>query len=421
MFPLVISIITFLLFLLSKNSLDSVFTNLLLSLSQISSLLGAVLLSFTFILSSRLNFLEKYFGALDKIYKKHHLFGFISFLLLIFHPILLAFQALSRSQPFKNYFIPSNNIAYSSGIIAIYLLIFFLIFTFLIKLPYHTWYFSHQFMGLIIFFVLFHTLFINSDLSRFSPLKIWIIFWLSAALFSYLYKKFFYTKFGPKYRYTVKQIINNNGLLDLYLKSASSPLKFYPGQFVFLSFQQKGINQEFHPFSILSTPSSSDLHFAIKIYSDYTASLMDLQKNSSVVVMGPYGRLYDALKKNQNLIFIAGGIGITPLISLIETEIAAKKNSQMTLFYSNRNLDSAFYHQNFKNLSQKNKNFKYYPVFTDSQAHLSAVELPSQVTDFSSSAFILCGPPAMINSFKDQLLALHIPLKNIYYEDFSLI
>lgn len=421
MFPLALSIITFFLFLLSKNSFSSVFTNPLLSLSQITSLLGAVLLSFTFILSSRLNFLEKYFGALDKIYKKHHLYGFISFLLLISHPILLALQAISQSLSFKIYFLPSNNIAYSSGIIAIYLLIIFLLFTFLIKLPYHSWYFSHQFMGLIIFFVLFHTLFINSDLSRFAPLKIWIIFWLSVALFSYLYKKFFYTKFGPKYHYAVKKIVNNNGLLDLYLKNTSSPLKFHPGQFVFLSFQQKGINQEFHPFSILSTPNSPDLHFAIKIYSDYTASLMDLQENSPVIVMGPYGRLYDALDRNEKLVFIAGGIGITPLISLIETQLEAEKNSQMTLFYSNRNPDSAFYHQNFQNLSRKNKNFKYYPVFTDTDPRLSASKILSQVSNFSSSAFIICGPPVMITSFKNQLLALHIPLKNIYYEDFSLI
>jgi predicted ferric reductase len=371
----------------------------LLFFSQIASLIGVVLLSFTFILSSRFNFLEKYFGSLDKVYKQHHLYGAIAFLLLISHPLLLALQAFLNSTPAAIYLFPSTNFIYSAGVLALYALIFFLLFTLLIKLPYHLWYFTHQFMGIVLFFALIHINFITSDLSRFPLLKIWIITWILLALISYLYRKFFYTHFGPKFDYQVDQIQNINGLLDLYLKPVASPLKYHPGQFIFVSFHQKGISSEFHPFSLVSAPSSPLLHLAVKVLGDYTGSLVDLQKNTPTTVLGPYGRLYKPFETNQNIVLVAGGIGITPFISMIESEIINPKNRQIDLFYSNRNLDSAFYHQNF----------------SDTDPRLTASDILSQ-----NSIYLLCGPQIMMESLKNQLLTLNINPQNIFYEDFSL-
>jgi predicted ferric reductase len=420
MFPLILSIITFILFFLSKTSPASILSNPLLSLSQIFSLIGAVLLSFTFILSSRFNFLEKYFGSLDKVYKQHHLYGAVAFLLLISHPLLLALQAFLNSTSAAIYLFPSTNLIYTAGILALYSLIIFLTFTLLIKLPYHLWYLTHQFMGIVLIFALVHINFITSDVSRFPLLKIWIIFWILLALISYLYKKFFYVRFGPKFSYQIDQIQNTNGLLDIYLKALASPLKYHPGQFIFISFHQKGISPEFHPFSLVSTPDPPRLHLCLKIVGDYTGSLIDLQKNTQATIMGPYGHLYEPFETNKNIVLIAGGIGITPFISMIETEVINPKNRQIDLFYSNRTVDAAFYHQNLLEISAKNKNFKYHSIFTDSEPRLTASAISSLISNFSSSIFLLCGPQIMMESLKNQLLVLNINPKNIYYEDFSL-
>ena len=194
MFPLSISLITIIFWLLSKPNLASITIDPLLSLSQMASLIGTVLLSFTFILSSRLKFLEKIFYNLGTIYKNHHLFGVISFLLLISHPLLLASKALLNSLPATIYLIPSANLIYSAGVLALYSLILLLIFTLLIKLPYQLWLKTHHFMGIVLFFALIHINFIISDISRFPLLKIWILFWLLSALISYFYVRFIYPK-----------------------------------------------------------------------------------------------------------------------------------------------------------------------------------------------------------------------------------
>ena len=75
MIPIII-VVTLNLFLLSKTSVNVITQNPLLSLSQMASLIGTVLLSITFILSSRL----KIFKSLDKIYHLHHLLGGICLL-----------------------------------------------------------------------------------------------------------------------------------------------------------------------------------------------------------------------------------------------------------------------------------------------------------------------------------------------------
>lgn len=420
MFPLIISLITIIFWLLSKHSLISITGNPLLSLSQIASLIGAVLLSFTFVLSSRFNFLEKYFGSLDQVYKKHHFIGAISFLLLISHPLLLTLQAIQDSISTTMYLLPSNNIIYTAGVLALYSLIIFLTFTLLIKLPYHLWYLTHQLMGIVLFFALIHINFITSDVSRFPLLKIWILAWILFALISYIYKRFFYVKNGPKSTYQVNKIENINGLLDLSLSPTEKPLKYSPGQFVFISFQQNGIKPEFHPFSIVSPQDSNHLRFCIKVFGDYTGSIIDLKPGSIATIMGPYGQLHKFYESDKNLVLIAGGIGITPFISMIDSEVVNPKNRQINLFYSNKNSDSAFNHQNFLEISTTNKNFKYHPIFTESDPRLSAAFISSHVSGFQSSTFLLCGPQTMMESIKNQLLELNIEPKNIYYEDFYL-
>ncbi len=65
-------------------------TTSLTSLGQITALVGMTMFSLTLILSARLKFLENYFGGLNRVYVTHHIFGSIAFILLLFHPLILA-------------------------------------------------------------------------------------------------------------------------------------------------------------------------------------------------------------------------------------------------------------------------------------------------------------------------------------------
>lgn len=413
MLPIVIAI-TLNLFLLSKTNILIVAQNPLLSLSQMLSLVGTVLLSITFILSSRLPFVEKVFGPLDKSYKLHHLLGGISFVLLLHHPLLLALRFLPST---PTYIFLGNNLIYNSGIIALYLLILLLIFTFLINLPYQLWLFTHQFMGLSLLFATLHVYFVDSDVSRYWPLRLWMLFWLGAAVISFIIKKFFYRYFVPHYDYQIESISPSGEFVDIYLKPTSVSIKFTPGQFAFFTFHSSDIKTESHPFSFASCPSDKLLRICVKNLGDFTSNLKNLKINDIVTIQGPFGQFGQSFYQNQNIVAIAGGVGVTPFISLFKST-PENNLTNFHFFYSAKNESLALDNQFFFQL--KLSHFVYHPWMGDQKSRLTATDIKEQVPEFNHNVFYLCGPYTMMINLRDQLMRLGIPQRSIIFEDFSL-
>lgn len=171
---------------------------MLLSLSKAFALIGTVLFCWTFVLSSRVKFLEKIFGGLDKVTKTHHIIGGIAFVLLINHPILLALSVLPNFSMASQYLFISDNIIYNYGVTALYLMILLLFLTLIIKLPYHIWIKTHDFFGVVLFFASLHIFFINSEVSRNIFLRIVIFINLGIGMYFYIYKVFLYKWFNKK-------------------------------------------------------------------------------------------------------------------------------------------------------------------------------------------------------------------------------
>jgi len=86
-----------------------------------------------------------------------------------------------------------------------------------------------------------------------------------------------------------------------------------------------------HPFSISAAPNGKYLRFTIKNLGDYTRLLQHVRVGTSVFVEGPYGVFTGATRTRPRVLFIAGGIGITPLRALLEELPAARGN--LTLVY----------------------------------------------------------------------------------------
>ena len=99
---------------------------------------------------------------------------------------------------------------------------------------------------------------------------------------------------------------------------AGRPMAFLPGQFVFVDFHQDGISAETHPFSIASTPGQTTLEVVVRSLGDYTSRLMGLKPGAMARVEGPFGRFTYHRHRNRDQIWIAGGIGITPFMSMVQ-------------------------------------------------------------------------------------------------------
>ena len=151
----IIGLLTFLIWFYNRIG---GFFELYLFIAKFSALIGICLLSLTIFLSLRLHPLESIFGGLDKVYKAHHLIGQITLIVILMHPLFLIIRIFPNWDFIALYLVPGLNIAFTYGILSLYLLLVLLFVTLVIKLPYKIWHLSHKFMGVVLILATWHAL-----------------------------------------------------------------------------------------------------------------------------------------------------------------------------------------------------------------------------------------------------------------------
>ncbi len=406
---------TLILFYLAKPAGFNWSSNYLLVISQIISLIGTIYLSVSFVLSSRFSFLERLIGGLDVVYKIHHFLGAISFVLLLHHPLLLAVRILPNAQAALRYLLPSNNLSFNFGIAALFLMILLIIFTLFVHLPYHIWKNIHIWMGGVLLLAMLHVFFIVSDVSIFLPLRIWMFTWMIVGLISFIYKRFFYNRYKNTYEYQILKITEINNYFEFILSPpANEKMKYQSGQFVYLASENETLGEENHPFSIASSPDQNEMVLIIKKLGDYTSKMGLLKAGEKVRIHGPYGTFLETVPIKNILVGIAGGIGMTPFISLLKNN-RLLENKKLTLFHVIKDQRDSFFNQT-ENLSFNSKTIVHNST-ENGKFSLEAVQ--HSVENIKEATFYICGPSSMMESLRSQLISAGVKPSKIIFEDFS--
>jgi len=397
------------------------FSSTLSSFGQITGLIGMSMFALNFVLATRSKFLEDYFGGMNKVYTSHRIFGSLSFIFILFHPILLALRYVPVSIEGAAYslFPLGQPIWITSGFISLFALMLFLVLIFYSSLPYNVLKFTHKFIGLSFFFAGLHALFIPSDVSNFFPLKAYFIFLTIAGLSCFLYRSVLEKYLIKKYKYIVGDIVLvNNKTIEVSLVPALESMDHQSGQFVFVSFKSKDISSESHPFSISSGENDKNLRVSIKFLGDYTSKLINLRKGTPAEIEGPFGR-FCCSDKNKNKVWIAGGIGITPFLSMARS--IENQNCNIDLVYIIKNENDGAHLEELREISKNNSRFRILPYFSQIHGRITASFIRNVCPGFENREIYLCGPPQMMKSLKDQLLSLKIPSGNIFSEEFKML
>jgi predicted ferric reductase len=206
------------------------------------------------------------------------------------------------------------------------------------------------------------------------------------------------------------------------MESLSGPFKFKPGQFVLIKFRSNNIITQLHPFTISSSNSADDLRLSIKSSGDYTATVGKLEAGAIAEVEGPYGGFTEKLSDAHRNIWIAGGIGITPFLSMARSFTESKPDAKPTLLiHSVVTPDQAIFANELMSTSEKFNWFSFKPYVTKNEGFLTAEKVAALSGGLEGADIFLCGPPAMMNSLIQQFKALGISMGRIHREEFKLL
>jgi predicted ferric reductase len=378
---------------------------------------GAIFFTIGMVLSTRAKFLERLFGGLDKMYRIHAFSGKIALLFIGAHFVLVVLQGFPDATLTREYLVPGVNLSYTLGLFGTLALIGLVALTLWVKIPYHSWLQTHRWMGLPFLAGTAHAIILQGDW------YMWGMTLLGGA--AWIHMLFFYERVAPQQSGVVAAIRRDGGIQDITLQ-LNEPLAVQAGQFVFLSVTQsrEKLPREQHPFSISGVLDTKTIRISVKTLGDYTRQLQKLVQGDQIKIFGPYGQFGNSVTSStQPMLWIAGGIGITPFLALLEAEQQHTQSRPAIYFlWSVKREEDAVYLDQIRKQVEALPHVQFALHVSDRDGFLSANDL-TRLFDRESLQGIrafLCGPIPMMRSVRRHLKQAGLLESDIVSEEFAL-
>jgi ferredoxin-NADP reductase/Na+-translocating ferredoxin:NAD+ oxidoreductase RnfD subunit len=241
---------------------------------------------------------------------------------------------------------------------------------------------------------------------------------------------------SPKYklRLQLKRIERLAPLIYDFSFAGSNGFAFRPGQYLEWTLPRSSADSRGNrrTFSIASAPSDEEIHIAIKVpdssrpTSKFKKTLTEM-KPGNVILAGQLAGDF-VLPKNvdQKLVFVAGGIGITPFLSMVKDMIKTGQKRDIVLFYLIANQDEYCYQEIWEKASLLG--VKTIPLLTNGtpdkswtglSGYLTPEVVIKHVPSYLERFYYLSGPPALVENYSGMLTKLKISRRAIITDHFS--
>lgn len=204
---------------------------------------------------------------------------------------------------------------------------------------------------------------------------------------------------------------------------------FAPGQFAWLTLRAHPWAMREHPFSMSSSPDPSGrLEFTIKELGDFSSTIKRVQVGEAAYVDGPYGAFTVDRHPAPGFVFIAGGIGIAPIMSMLRALAQRADRRPIVLFYAYRRWERMTFREAIEDL-RRHLNLQVVFVlveppeeWTGETGFITAEVLDRHLpSDRRTLAYFLCGPEAMTHAIERALYRLGVPMARLHTELFDLV
>jgi ferredoxin-NADP reductase len=183
-------------------------------------------------------------------------------------------------------------------------------------------------------------------------------------------------------------------------------------------------------FSIANAPHDTDLQMVTRLRdsSSFKQALKSMPDGAALQIAGPLGSFTKDTGHARPTVFLAGGIGITPFLSMLRYADHRNDLTQTTLFYSNRSPADAAMLEELQNLDTANPEFALVATMTDLQdgddwqgetGYINAAMLARHLNDTKTPIYYCVGPGRFVSSMSEMLTSANVDAANIRLEQFG--
>lgn len=229
-----------------------------------------------------------------------------------------------------------------------------------------------------------------------------------------------------KFKVTLKEKIQETDdiITFRFVREDAKQFFFKPGQFVTLMVDS--MPDEFRKtraYSICSAPGSPHIDLSIKIHEQgFTKVLSNLEVGSVQTLIGPFGDFVFEPERDKKVVFIAGGIGVTPFMSMIRFIASKNLQNEAVLFFSNRTISSIPFKAELDSIQKAHHNVRVVYVITREQVpgyecgRMTEATIFKYINNPSEFIFYSCGPQELIQGAEQMVLKLGVPLSQFRKE-----
>lgn len=392
--------------------------------------IGLAMMALQFVITARINRIDASYG-IDILLQFHRFTSVAAFVMVLVHPGVL-FVVQPETLRLLNFLeAPWRARMAVLGTLAFVALVVTTVWRKQLRIPYEPWRTSHTVLSVLaVGLGLGHALGVSHYLALFWKATLWVAMGLGA-LWLVIYVRIIKPWMMTQKPYLVEEVTPQRGnVWTLALRPwGHDGFSFQPGQFAWLTLGITPLSMREHPFSMSSNADHSGrVEFGIKALGDFTSTIQSIKPGTKAYLDGPYGvftidRYHDA----AGFVLVAGGIGITPMISMLATAAERKDDRPYLLIYASQSWDDITFREELDALKAQ-MDLEIVHVlkkppesWSGEQGYVDKELLARYIPKYKATRqYFICATPKMMTQVERALHELDVPVTQVHMEHFNL-
>ena len=388
---------------------------------------GLAMMGLEFALVARFKPVAAPFGQ-DALLQFHRQIGYVGLALVLVH---VAISARWEALTFVNAVTAPALVWFGMvAVLALIVLIATSVWRGALRLSYERWHAAHTVLAVVVVVgALGHVYFVDEYVSTLWKQVLWGL--MSAAFVALLvWVRVLKPRAMRDVSWRLERVGSERGQTTTLALSPpdGAGFRFDPGQFAWFGFGGSPFSLTRHPFSFSSSAERDEVEIAVKARGDFTSGVHKLDPGTVVYVDGPHGVFSPDQDEGPGFGFIAGGVGIAGLLSMVRTMADRDDVRPAILIYANGDWEGVAFREELERLEGR-MNLNVVHVlerppenWTGETGYVTAELLSGHLPrGYRRFQFFICGPVPMMDAAEAALVELGVPAERVHTERFDMV